>query len=130
MNPEDLHYTKQHEWVRAADGAGTVGITDYAQKELGDVVYVDLPRVGTILEQGKVMGSVESVKAVSDIYAPVSGEVVAINDALAAAPEKLNESPYADGWLVKIKLSAPDEISGLLGPADYEKYVAEEETGH
>jgi len=130
MYPEDLHYTKQHEWVRVSEGAGVVGITDYAQQQLGDIVYVDLPRVGTALEQGKVMGSVESVKAVSDIYAPVSGEVIEINDALATAPEKLNESPHDRGWLVKIKLSAPDEISGLLSAADYEKYVAEEETGH
>ena len=130
MYPEDLHYTRQHEWVRVSEGAGVVGITDYAQKELGDIVYVDLPRRGATVEQGKVMGSVESVKAVSDIYAPVSGEVIEINDILATAPEKLNESPHADGWLVKIKLSAPDEISGLLSAADYEKYVAEEETGH
>jgi glycine cleavage system H protein len=130
MYPEDLHYTKQHEWVRLSDGAGVVGITDYAQKELGDIVYVDLPRVGTALVQGKVMGSVESVKAVSDIYAPVSGEVIEINDALSTAPEKLNESPHGDGWLVKIRLSAPDEISGLLSAGDYQKYVAEEETGH
>jgi len=130
MYPEDLHYTKQHEWVRVREGAGVVGITDYAQQQLGDIVYVDLPRVGTALEQGKVMGSVESVKAVSDIYAPVSGEVIEINDALATAPEKLNQNPHADGWLVKIKLSAPDEIPGLLSAADYEKYVAEEETGH
>jgi len=130
MYPEDLHYTKQHEWVRVAEGAGVVGITDYAQQQLGDIVYVDLPRVGTAVEQGKVMGSVESVKAVSDIYTPVSGEVIEINEALATAPEKLNGSPHADGWLVKIKLSAPDEIAGLLSAADYEKYVAEEETGH
>ncbi len=130
MYPEDLHYTKQHEWVRVSAGAGVVGITDYAQQQLGDIVYVDLPRVGAALEQGKVMGSVESVKAVSDIYAPVSGEVIEINEALATAPEKLNESPHADGWLIKIKLSAPDEIQGLLSAADYEKYVAEEETGH
>jgi glycine cleavage system H protein len=130
MYPEDLHYTKQHEWVRFSEGIGVVGITDYAQKELGDIVYVDLPRAGASLEQGKVMGSVESVKAVSDIYAPVSGEVVEINDLLSTAPEKLNESPHADGWLVKIRLSAPGEISGLLSAQDYEKYVAEEETGH
>lgn len=129
MYPEDQHYTKQHEWVQASGDVGTVGITDYAQKELGDIVYVDLPRAGTKVERGKVMGSVESVKAVSDIYSPVSGEVVEINDALATAPEKLNESPHADGWLVKIRLSAPDEIEELLSAADYEKYVAEE-TGH
>jgi len=130
MYPEDLHYTKQHEWVRAAGDTGTVGITDYAQQQLGDIVYVDLPKAGTPLEKGKVMGSVESVKAVSDIYAPVSGEVIEINDALATAPETLNASPHGDGWLVKIKLSAPDEIAGLLSAADYDKYVAEEETGH
>ena len=130
MYPEDLHYTKQHEWVRVSEGAAVVGITDYAQKELGDIVYVDLPRVGTALEKGKAMGSVESVKAVSDIYAPVSGEVVEINDALSTAPEKLNESPHGDGWMIKIRLSAPDEISGLLSAEAYQKYVAEEETGH
>lgn len=130
MHPNDLHYTKQHEWVRVSGSTGTVGITDYAQQQLGDIVYVDLPRAGAKLEQGKVMGSVESVKAVSDIYAPVSGDVIEINDALASAPEKLNESPHADGWLVKIRLSAPEEIQGLLSAADYEKYVAEEETGH
>jgi glycine cleavage system H protein len=130
MYPEDLHYTKQHEWVRVSEDVGTVGITDYAQKELGDVVYVDLPRVGAALQQGKVMGSVESVKAVSDIYAPVSGEVIEINDLLSTAPEKLNESPHGDGWMVKIRLSVPGEISALLSAADYQKYVAEEETGH
>ena len=129
MYPQDLHYTKQHEWVRLSDDVGVVGITDYAQQELGDIVYVDLPRVGAKVEQGKAMGSVESVKAVSDIYCPVSGEVMEINDALATAPEKLNESPHGDGWLVKIRLSVPAEIQGLLSAADYEKYVAEE-TGH
>ena len=129
MYPQDLHYTKQHEWVRLSDGVGEVGITDYAQKELGDIVYVDLPRVGAQLEQGKVMGSVESVKAVSDIYSPVSGDVIEINDVLATAPEKLNESPHGDGWLVKIRLSVPAEIPGLLSAADYSKYVAEEESG-
>ena len=121
MYPEDLHYTKQHEWVRVSGDVGVVGITDYAQKELGDIVYVDLPRVGTKVEQAKVMGSVESVKAVSDIYSPVSGEVIEINTALATAPEKLNESPHGDGWMVKIRLSVPAEIQGLLSAADYEK---------
>ena len=130
MYPEDLHYTKQHEWVRVSGDVGVVGITDYAQKELGDIVYVDLPRAGTKVEEAKVMGSVESVKAVSDLYSPVSGEVIELNDALASAPEKLNESPHGDGWLVKIRLSVPDEIQGLLSAADYEKYVAAEETGH
>jgi glycine cleavage system H protein len=126
MYPEDLHYTKQHQWVRLTDNIGVIGITNYAQHELGDIVYVDLPRVGTIVELGKTMGSVESVKAVSDIYSPLSGEVTEINDALATAPEKLNESPHGDGWLVKVRLSAPGEIQGLLSAADYEKYVSEE----
>lgn len=130
MYPEDLHYTKQHEWVRVSEDVGVVGITDYAQKELGDIVYVDLPRVGATLQQGKVMGSVESVKAVSDIYAPVSGEVIEINDVLSTAPEKLNESPHGDGWMIKIRLSVPGEISSLLAAPDYQKYIAEEETGH
>jgi glycine cleavage system H protein len=130
MYPEDQHYTKQHEWVRVSGDVGLVGITDHAQKELGDIVYVDLPRVGTKVQQAKVMGSVESVKAVSDLYSPVSGEVIELNDALSTAPEKLNESPHGDGWLVKIRLSTPDEIQGLLSAADYEKYVAAEETGH
>jgi glycine cleavage system H protein len=130
MYPEDLHYTKQHEWVRVSGDVGSVGITDYAQTELGDIVYVDIPRVGAKVEQAKVMGSVESVKAVSDLYSPVSGEVIEINDVLATAPEKLNESPHGDGWLVKIRLSEPAEIQGLLSAADYEKYVAAEETGH
>jgi glycine cleavage system H protein len=129
MYPEDLHYTKQHEWVRLSADVGEVGITDHAQQELGDIVYVDLPRVGTKVEQAKVMGSVESVKAVSDIYSPVSGEVIEINDALSTAPEKLNASPHGDGWLVKIRLSVPAEIQGLLSAADYAKYVAEE-SGH
>jgi glycine cleavage system H protein len=129
MYPEDLHYTKQHEWVRLSGDVGMIGITDHAQEELGDIVYVDLPRVGTKVEQAKVMGSVESVKAVSDIYSPVSGEVIEINDALATAPEKMNESPHGDGWLVKIRLSVPAEIQGLLSAVDYAKYVAEEKTG-
>ena len=129
MYPQDLHYTKQHEWVRLAGDVGAVGITDYAQQELGDIVYVDLPRVGAKVEQGKVMGSVESVKAVSDIYSPVSGQVIEINGTLATAPEKLNESAEGDGWMVKIRLSVPAEVQGLLSAADYEKYIAEE-SGH
>lgn len=129
MYPQDLHYTKEHEWVRVSGDTGAIGITDYAQHELGDIVYVDLPRVGTKVERGKTMGSVESVKAVSDLFSPVSGEVIEINDALATAPEKVNASPHDDGWLVKIRLSAPDEIKELLSAPDYEKYVAEE-TGH
>ncbi len=130
MYPANFHYTKEHEWVRVDGDIAVVGITDHAQQELGDIVYVDLPKPGARLEQGKTLGSVESVKAVSDIYAPVSGEVVEINPLLSTAPEKLNEDPHGDAWLVKIKLSAPDETKRLLSADDYQKYVGAEETGH
>src|SRR5579864_5166732 len=126
MYPENYRYTKEHEWVRVEGDTGVVGITDHAQQELGDIVYVDLPKVGAHVEQGKVLGSVESVKAVSDIYAPVSGEVVAVNDALTTAPEKLNADPHGDAWLAKIRLSAPDEIKSLLSAEDYQSYVGAE----
>ncbi len=130
MYPANFHYTKEHEWVRVEGDVGVVGITDHAQNQLGDIVYVDLPKPGTAVEQGKTLGSVESVKAVSDIYSPVSGEVVEVNDALATAPEKLNEDPHGAAWLVKIKLSAPGEIKQLLSAEDYQKYVAAEESKH
>jgi glycine cleavage system H protein len=130
MYPTNFRYTKEHEWVRVEGGIAVVGITDHAQKELGDIVYVDLPKVGARLEQGKPLGSVESVKAVSDIFAPVSGEVTEINEMLSTTPEKLNEDPHAAAWLVKIKLSAPDEVSRLLSAEDYQKYVGAEGSGH
>jgi len=130
MYPTNFRYTKEHEWVRAEGDIGTIGITDHAQNELGDIVYVDLPKVGARLEQGKTLGSVESVKAVSDIYAPVSGEVVEINEALSTAPEKLNEDPHGAAWLVKIRLSAPDEVTRLLSAEDYQKYIGAEGSGH
>ncbi|MBI1786221.1 MAG: glycine cleavage system protein GcvH [Acidobacteria bacterium] len=126
MYPENYRYTKEHEWVMVEGETGTVGITDHAQDALGDIVYVDLPKVGTRVEMGKSLGSVESVKAVSDIYAPVSGEVTEINELLATAPEKLNEDPHGAAWLVKIRLSDPAEAAGLLSAADYEAYVGEE----
>ncbi len=126
MYPSNLHYTKEHEWVRLEQDIGVVGITDHAQKELGDIVYVDLLKVGNTVAQGKSIGSVESVKAVSDIYAPISGEIVEINDALATAPEKLNEDPHGGAWLVKIRLSNPDEIKQLLSAVDYQTYVGVE----
>jgi glycine cleavage system H protein len=129
MYPADLHYTKEHEWVRVEGEIGTVGITDHAQEELGDIVYVDLPKVGSSSTRGQTFGSVESVKAVSDIYAPVSGEIVEINELLATAPEKINEDPHGEAWLVKIKLSAPEEIKQLMSAADYQTYV-EAEAGH
>lgn len=121
--PENFHYTKEHEWVSVEGGVGTIGITDHAQGELGDIVYVDLPKVGDTVETGKTLGSVESVKAVSDIYSPVSGEIVAVNEALAGAPEKLNADPHGDAWLVRIKLSSPGEVSQLMSAADYQAYI-------
>ena len=124
--PEDLRYTKEHEWVRTEADIGTIGITDHAQKELGDIVYVDLPKIGALIEQGKSLGSVESVKAVSDIYSPVSGEIVEVNESLAQAPERLNQDPHGAAWLVKVRMSAPDEVKKLLSAADYQAYVGAE----
>jgi glycine cleavage system H protein len=126
MYPENFRYTKEHEWVRVEGGTGTVGITFHAQKELGDIVYVDLPKVGVVLEQGKSMGSVESVKAVSDLYSPVSGAVIEVNATLTTAPEKLNADPHGEAWLIKVKLSAPGEAAQLLSAADYQAYVGAE----
>lgn len=123
--PENLRYTKEHEWVSVEGDTGTVGITFHAQKELGDIVYVDLPKPGTQVETGKTLGSVESVKAVSDIYSPVSGEVIETNGLLAEAPEKLNEDPHGVAWLVKIRLANPAETGDLLSAADYAAYIGE-----
>jgi glycine cleavage system H protein len=125
MYPEQFRYTKEHEWVNMEGDAAVIGITDHAQKELGDIVYVDLPKPGAVVKQGASIGSVESVKAVSDIYSPVSGEVLEINPALAEAPEKLNEDPHGSAWLVKIRLSDPEEIKSLLSGADYQSYIGE-----
>ena len=130
MYPENYKYTKEHEWVRVEGDIGVVGITDHAQKELGDIVYVDLPKVGNTVEQGKTLASVESVKAVSDVYAPVSGEVIEVNGLLATSPEKLNEDAHGAAWLAKIKLSAPSEIQQLLSAEDYQNYVGAEESKH
>jgi glycine cleavage system H protein len=124
--PENFRYTKEHEWTLAGGDIATIGITYHAQKELGDIVYVDLPKVGTVLEQGKSLGSVESVKAVSDIYSPISGEVTEINESLAATPEKLNEDPHGVAWLIKLRISAPDQLANLLSAKDYEEYVGAE----
>jgi glycine cleavage system H protein len=121
--PENFKYTKEHEWVLVEGDTGTVGITFHAQKELGDIVYVDLPKPGTKVETGQTFGSVESVKAVSDIYSPVSGEVTAANEELASSPEKLNEDPHGAAWLVKIKLANPAEVQQLLSAADYQTYI-------
>ena len=124
--PETYKYTKEHEWVSVVDGVGTIGITDHAQHELGDIVFVDLPKVGSGVTKGHTFGSVESVKAVSDIYSPISGEVAAINELLQKNPEKLNEDPHGDAWLIKVKLSAVDEINELMSAPDYQKYIGAE----
>jgi glycine cleavage system H protein len=124
--PANYQYTKEHEWVLVEGAGGTIGITDHAQHELGDIVFVDLPKVGTTITKGQTFGSVESVKAVSDIYAPVSGEVTEINETLSKAPEKLNEDPHGAAWLIKVKLANASEAKELLSAADYEKYVGAE----
>ena len=121
--PEDLQYTKSHEWVRVEGGVATVGITEHAQDELGDVVFVELPEQGATLAAGDPFGAVESVKAVSDLYAPVGGEVVEVNGALEENPEKINEDPYGEGWILRLQIS--DE-GDLLSGADYEKLLQEE----
>ena len=124
--PADYKYTKEHEWVKIEGDTGTIGITDYAQNSLGDIVFVELPKVGATLEKGKTFGTVESVKAVSDIYAPVSGTVTAINEDLTKSPEKINSDAHGS-WIVKVKLNGATD--GLMSAADYEKFIAEE-AGH
>ena len=123
MYPDHYRYTKEHEWVHVEGGVATVGITDHAQQELGDIVYVEVPKTGTHVERGKSFAVVESVKAASEIFAPVSGEVTAVNDGLTAAPELLNSAPHGEGWIAKIKISHPDELSQLLTAADYKAYL-------
>jgi glycine cleavage system H protein len=126
--PANYKYTREHEWIDVSGKTGTIGITDHAQDSLGDIVFVELPKVGDKVEKGKVFGSVESVKAVSDLYSPATGTVTAINEELATAPEKINADAHA-AWIMKIELSDPSEIDALLTAADYETY-AKEETGH
>ena len=121
--PGDLQYTKSHEWVRTEGDTATIGITDHAQDELGDVVFVELPDEGATFDAGESFGTVESVKAVSDVYAPVGGEVVEVNSSLEDAPEKINDDPYGEGWIVKVRTS---EEADLLSPEEYEKVVEEE----
>ncbi len=118
--PADLKYSKDHEWARIEGDVAVVGITDYAQNELGDIVYVELPEVGTQVEQGKTFGTIEAVKAVTDLFAPVSGEVVEVNEKLNDSPELVNQDPYGEGWMIKIKMSNPDEVNNLLSKEDYE----------
>lgn len=124
--PEDYKYTKEHEWVHLEGDEGTIGITDHAQQELGDIVFVDLPKVGGKATKGHTFGSVESVKAVSDVYAPVSGEITAVNELLSKSPEKLNEDPHGSAWLIKVRLSSPQEMNELMTAADYQKYAGAE----
>ena len=124
--PEDLSYTKDHEWIRVKGDQATVGITDHAQKQLGDVVYVELPKVGDRFEASEPFGSVESVKAVSEIYMPVTGTVVEVNQTHNDAPEQVNEDPYGEGWMIVIKMENPAQVDGLLSSAEYEDYVKDE----
>ncbi len=123
MYPEHFRYTKEHEWVTLDGDIATIGITHHAQHELGDIVFVDLPQPGDAVAAGKPMGSVESVKAVSDIYSPVTGEVVEANAILAESPEKLNEDPHGAAWLVKVRVSAPGEVPNLMTAAEYQSYI-------
>jgi len=125
MYPAGYRYTKEHEWIDVTDGVGTIGITDHAQQELGDVVFVEMPKIGAQLKAGESLGSIESVKAVSDIYAPVSGEVIETNATLTDSPEKVNKDPHGGAWLVRVRLSDTKEIDGLMDAAAYAAYVAE-----
>lgn len=124
--PEDNRYAKSHEYVHIEGNVGTIGISDYAQKELGDVVFVELPQVGSQLEANDELGSIESVKAVSELFAPVTGEVIEVNEALADKPELVNTDPYGDGWMVRVRLSTPDEADELMSAEEYEEYIEKE----
>ena len=126
--PTQYRYTKEHEWIELNGANGTIGITDYAQSSLGDIVYVDAPKVGDTVTAGSAFGSVESVKAVSDLYSPVSGKVTAVNEELKTAPDKINENPHGT-WIIKVELTNPAEIDSLLDAAAYEAFVAEETNG-
>ncbi|MES2661869.1 MAG: glycine cleavage system protein GcvH [Pseudomonadota bacterium] len=126
--PNDLRYLSTHEWIRIDENdIGTVGISDHAQQALGDLVFAEVPEIGTVVSAGDETGVVESVKAASDIYAPVSGEIVAINEDLADAPEMINQDPYGDGWIYQIRLSDPEEVDALMTAADYKEQVLEDE---
>jgi len=128
VNPPDLHYARSHEWVRVEGDTGTVGITDHAQKELGEIVYLELPEIGHVYNAEEEFGTVESVKAVSELFVPVSGEVVAVNKRAVAEPGIVNDDPFGDGWLIKVKLSSDGDAGGLLSAEQYAAYLKEEET--
>jgi glycine cleavage system H protein len=121
--PEDLKYTKDHEWIKIEDDIATIGITDFAQGELGDIVYVDIEGVDETFDQNEVFGSVEAVKTVSDLFMPLSGEVIEFNEILEDAPEKVNTDPYGEGWMIKVRLSSPSEIESLLDAAGYKEII-------
>jgi len=121
--PKNLYYTNEHEWIEIHNDIATVGVTDYAQGELGDVVFVELPEIGDTVEAGAPFGTIEAVKAVADLYAPVSGEIMETNDNLEDSPELVNQSPYIDGWMVKIKMSDPAELDKLMNDAEYNKLL-------
>ncbi|MCY3737230.1 MAG: glycine cleavage system protein GcvH [Gemmatimonadaceae bacterium] len=121
--PEDLRYTEQHEWISLEGELGTIGITDYAQSELGDIVFVELPEVGDTLEKGQAFGAVEAVKTVEELYSPVSCQVVEVNETLEESAEQVNADPYGDGWLLKVRLDDPEEAGGLLGPSEYAELI-------
>jgi glycine cleavage system H protein len=127
LNPEDLHYAPSHEWVRVGGETGTIGITDHAQKELGEIVYLELPEVGHVFNADDEFGTVESVKAVSELFIPVSGEVVEVNKGAVQEPGIVNDDPYGDGWLIKVKLSTDQEVSKLMSAEQYAEYLKEEE---
>jgi glycine cleavage system H protein len=124
--PDDLHYSKDHEWVRVDGNVAVVGITDYAQDSLGDVVYVELPKVGEKFAANESFGSVESVKAVSEVFCPVAGEIVGVNDSLNDAPEKVNQDPYGEGWMIRVAMSNPGEVDSMLTAAEYEDFTKAE----
>jgi glycine cleavage system H protein len=126
--PDNLKYSKTHEWVSVSDDVATIGITDHAQAELGDIVYLDLPEAGRILSEGDTFGEVESVKAVSELFAPVSGEVIEANTGIADTTEVVNEDPYGNGWMIRVRLSNPSEVDALLNAGDYTKFA--DEGGH
>lgn len=127
MNPEDLHYTQSHEWVRIDGDVGTIGITDHAQKELGEIVYLELPEVGHVFNAEDEFGTVESVKAVSELFSPISGEISEVNTAAVAEPGIVNDDPFGDGWLIRIKLSTDEGVGKLMSAEQYAEYVASEE---
>ncbi|MHB1342984.1 MAG: glycine cleavage system protein GcvH [Thermoleophilia bacterium] len=127
MNPKNLKYHKEHDWARVEGDIAVLGVTDYAQESLGDIVYIELPEVGAEVTAGVSYAEIESVKAVSDVYAPVSGTVVEANEEVVDAPELINESPYEDGWLIKVKLSDPSQTDDLMSAEEYEEMLAEQE---